>query len=280
MSFGDDEDILQDFLVEAGEILERLSQQLVDLEQRPEDKDLLNAIFRGFHTVKGGAGFLSLTPMVECCHVTENLFDILRNGKRTVTSELMDVVLQALDMVNQQFELVSQREELPPVEPALIHALERLVSCEDLLESSAEPVSAEAAPEIETATVDNSQTAAVGGDITDAEFEQLLDAIAGKPASAPITTSVATTSAASGSDDISEDEFEALLDQLHGKGKGPGDAAQKASVAPATAPVVVSNSSSDEISEDEFEALLVLRLRLLRQLPRRRPNQHLNQRWK
>ena len=58
MSFGDDEDILQDFLVEAGEILERLSQQLVDLEQRPEDKDLLNAIFRGFHTVKGGAGFL------------------------------------------------------------------------------------------------------------------------------------------------------------------------------------------------------------------------------
>ncbi|HSC68731.1 MAG TPA: Hpt domain-containing protein, partial [Cellvibrio sp.] len=109
MSFGDDEDILQDFLVEAGEILERLSQQLVDLEQRPEDKDLLNAIFRGFHTVKGGAGFLALTPMVECCHLTENLFDILRNGKRTVTPELMDVVLQALDMVNQQFELVSQR---------------------------------------------------------------------------------------------------------------------------------------------------------------------------
>ncbi len=51
MSFGDDEDILQDFLVEAGEILERLSQQLVDLEQRPDDKNLLNAIFRGFHTV-------------------------------------------------------------------------------------------------------------------------------------------------------------------------------------------------------------------------------------
>jgi len=73
MSFGDDDDILQDFLVEAGEILERLSQQLVDLEQRPDDTDLLNAIFRGFHTVKGGAGFLQLTPMVECCHLTENL---------------------------------------------------------------------------------------------------------------------------------------------------------------------------------------------------------------
>ena len=60
MGFGDDEDILQDFLVEAGEILEHLSEQLVELEQRPDDRELLNAIFRGFHTVKGGAGFLQL----------------------------------------------------------------------------------------------------------------------------------------------------------------------------------------------------------------------------
>lgn len=257
MSFGDDEDILQDFLVEAGEILERLSQQLVDLEQRPEDKDLLNAIFRGFHTVKGGAGFLSLTPMVECCHVTENLFDILRNGKRTVTSELMDVVLQALDMVNQQFELVSQREELPPVEPALIHALERLVSCEDLQESSAESAVADAVPEIDNAAVDDSAVAAAGGDITDAEFEQLLDAIAGKPVSTPVVApAAAATPATSATDDISEDEFEALLDQLHGKGKGPGDVAPKPSEAPAAPAAAVSKATSDEISEDEFEALL------------------------
>lgn len=257
MSFGDDEDILQDFLVEAGEILERLSQQLVDLEQRPEDKDLLNAIFRGFHTVKGGAGFLSLTPMVECCHVTENLFDILRNGKRTVTSELMDVVLQALDMVNQQFELVSQREELPPVEPALIHALERLVSCEDLQESSVESAVAEAEPEMDTAAADGSPVAAAGGDITDAEFEQLLDAIAGKPVSTPVVVpAAAATPATSATDDISEDEFEALLDQLHGKGKGPGDVAPKPSEAPAAPAAAVSKATSDEISEDEFEALL------------------------
>lgn len=55
-----DDEILQDFLVEAGEILELLSEQLVGLEQSPEDSDLLNAVFRGFHTVKGGAGFLAL----------------------------------------------------------------------------------------------------------------------------------------------------------------------------------------------------------------------------
>lgn len=245
MSFGDDEDILQDFLVEAGEILERLNQQLVDLEQRPDDKDLLNAIFRGFHTVKGGAGFLSLTPMVECCHVTENLFDILRNGKRKVTSELMDVVLQALDMVNQQFELVSQREELPPVEPSLIHALERLVSGADLNEAGAV-----AAPAAEPEAI--AAVTAPDGDITDEEFEQLLDAIASdSPKAAP--KAAAAPAAPAAGDDISEDEFEALLDQLHGKGKGPG----VGSPAPApSAPVVSGGAATDDISEDEFEALL------------------------
>lgn len=246
MSFGDDEDILQDFLVEAGEILERLSQQLVDLEQRPDDKNLLNAIFRGFHTVKGGAGFLSLTPMVQCCHVTENLFDILRNGKRTLTSELMDVVLQSLDMVNQQFAMVSAREELPPVDPSLIAALERLVSCEDLKEvenTAAVEGSSESAPTIETKP--KSQ-----GDITDAEFEELLDAIADAPA-----TKIPNTQAAT-SDEISEDEFENLLDQLHGKGKGPAGAVNSPVEVSSPTPAVAASSSSDDISEDEFEALL------------------------
>lgn len=62
MAFDVDEEILQDFLIEAGEILELLQEQLVSLENNPEDTDLLNAIFRGFHTVKGGAGFLGLAP--------------------------------------------------------------------------------------------------------------------------------------------------------------------------------------------------------------------------
>ena len=76
MGFDVDEDILQDFLVEAGEILELLQEQLVELENNPDDSNLLNAIFRGFHTVKGGAGFLSLTELVDACHGAENVFDI------------------------------------------------------------------------------------------------------------------------------------------------------------------------------------------------------------
>ncbi|MBF0256970.1 MAG: Hpt domain-containing protein, partial [Gammaproteobacteria bacterium] len=64
MSLDTDDEILQDFLVEAGEILEQLNEQLVDLEQHPDDYDMLNAVFRGFHTIKGGAGFLAIQPLV------------------------------------------------------------------------------------------------------------------------------------------------------------------------------------------------------------------------
>lgn len=295
MSFGDDEDILQDFLVEAGEIIERLSQQLVDLEQRPDDTNLLNAIFRGFHTVKGGAGFLALTPMVECCHLTENLFDILRNGKRKVTPELMDVVLRALDDVNRQFEIVTARGKLPPVDPSLIAALERLVSCADLHDDLTQDIENEnnAVDEYIGSIKSAGQEGAPQGDITDDEFEQLLNAISDKPP----TTQAKTTLDVTGSDDISEDEFEALLDQLHGKGKSPSasttsteknnaannsknnaksntkNVAEKikkpaeeklsvtspsvsASTGEATSLMSKPESDSDEISDDEFESLL------------------------
>jgi len=236
MSFGEDEEILQDFLVEAGEILELLSEQLVDLERRPDDRDLLNAIFRGFHTVKGGAGFLQLTALVECCHITENLFDMLRNGQRSVNSTLMDVVLQALDAVNEMFAQVKAGDEPAPAAPALLARLHDLVEGE--AEIPAPPVAAVPEPEPEPEAAVAVAGAAPMGDITDAEFESLLDALA------PAQNSAEPVAAAAG-DDINDDEFEALLDQIHGKGKHNG-AVASAPAAPA----------SDEITEDEFEALL------------------------
>ncbi len=262
--FGDDEEILQDFLVEAGEILELLSEQLVDLEQRPDDADLLNAIFRGFHTVKGGAGFLQLNAMVECCHVTENLFDILRNGKRRVTPELMDVVLQALDTVNHQFRQVSQRVDAEPASPELIAQLERLVSCEDMAESSASVTQLPTVTAAASAVGDKPSTLGAGGgsgDITDSEFEELLNALApevSQPAASAALVSnqtaasnqTATSAEPVSSGDITDDEFEALLDELHGKGKGPGTPAGDV---PATHPPA---SSGNDISDDEFEDLL------------------------
>ena len=237
MSFGADEEILQDFLVEAGEILEQLSEQLVELESRPDDMNLLNAIFRGFHTVKGGAGFLQLNELVECCHIAENVFDILRKGSRRVDSELMDVVLEALDAVNGMFTEVRERVELTPATPQLLAALARLAE-----PASAVELAAVAAPEPQVAP-----EAEAEGDITDNEFEQLLDALA-----EPAPAVEAAPLAASG-DEITDDEFEALLDQLHGKGQFVAPAEEAAPV-PVAAPVAA--ASGDEITDDEFEALL------------------------
>jgi len=248
MSFGADEEILQDFLVEAGEILEQLSEQLVELESRPDDADLLNAIFRGFHTVKGGAGFLQLNELVECCHIAENVFDILRKGERRVDAELMDVVLEALDTVNSMFGQVRERSDITPATPELLAALSRLAE-----PASADEVAAAPAPVVEAVAEAPSE------DITDQEFEQLLDslnAVKAQAAGATVSAAapaapVSTPAPAAASDEITDAEFESLLDQLHGKGQFAADA-----VAPAAAAAPAAPPASDEITDDEFEALL------------------------
>ncbi|MCO2325258.1 chemotaxis protein CheA [Pseudomonas aeruginosa] len=254
MSFDADEEILQDFLVEAGEILEQLSEQLVELESRPDDMDLLNAIFRGFHTVKGGAGFLQLNALVECCHIAENVFDILRKGERRVSSELMDVVLQALDTVNAMFDQVREQSEPTPATPELLAALARLAEPEGA--APAEPVQAPpaAVPPAEPAAPPEAPAQSASSDITDDEFEQLLDALQGDEAPA---SAVAEASAAPAGDEISDAEFEALLDQLHGKGKfvPPAVSAEPAQV-PAEAVEPAAAAAGDDISDDEFESLL------------------------
>ena len=250
MSFGADEEILQDFLVEAGEILEQLSEQLVELESRPDDADLLNAIFRGFHTVKGGAGFLQLNELVECCHIAENVFDILRKGERHVDSELMDVILEALDAVNGMFSEVRERAPITAATPELLAALARL----------AEPAAAPAAPEPVAVAPAPEPVAADSGDITDNEFELLLDSLnavkaqaAAGGAATPVATPEQAATSAPGSDEISDAEFESLLDQLHGKGQFAPDAV---AATPAAQPVEPAAPASNEITDDEFEALL------------------------
>jgi len=257
MPFSEDEEILQDFLVEAGEILELLSEQLVDLEQRPDDRALLNAIFRGFHTVKGGAGFLQLDTMVECCHATENLFDILRNGKREVTPALMDVVLQALDTINAQFRQISQREEPQRASADLMAKLAALVG-------GPAPAASHAPAKQTAASTPAVPPDDTGLELSDAEFEGFLDAIGAPPAASapsrnatlpPSASIPASGASASGADEISEDEFESLLDKLHGSGKGPGKGAAQTQ-APAAAPVPPPSVGGEEISEDEFEHLL------------------------
>lgn len=229
MSFFDDEEILEDFLVEAGEILELLSEQLVQLEKQPDDKNLLNAIFRGFHTVKGGAGFLQLGAMVDCCHVTENLFDNLRNGRQQVTPSLMDIVLQALDAVNLMFDNVKQRIPPEPASRDLLNALEALANGDDLPQASASTVA--------------------GVEATDDEFDQLLAALDAAPSTQQEETG-------SGDDEITDEEFEALLDQMQGRNTDLAKPDPTPALTGQSTPAGAGAPDSDEISDEEFEALL------------------------
>ncbi|HUW75440.1 MAG TPA: chemotaxis protein CheA [Gallionella sp.] len=110
------EELLSDFLIEAGEMLSDVDSKLMELEKYPADSKLLNEIFRGFHTIKGGAGFLNATELVGICHITENLFDKLRNRELTLTAELMDVIFAATAEVRKMFGAL-QRNVQPDAAP-------------------------------------------------------------------------------------------------------------------------------------------------------------------
>ncbi|QIT55686.1 chemotaxis protein CheA [Aquisalimonas sp. 2447] len=248
------DEIVQDFLVESREILDELGEQLVQLEQQPDQKDLLHAVFRGFHTIKGGAGFLGFDPLVDVCHRTEDLFNLLRNGERQVTSELMDYVLRALDVVNNQFTDLQNGEDARGAPADLLEALERLQQEEHLGDSApgaapaAEPAvqpAAEPAAEPQPAA---SGSAPADDDITEEEFEALLDAMDEGKAEAASSQAAPPSS---GDDEITDEEFEKVLDQLHGPGthKGVPDGADAGQSAEA-------GDGDDLITDDEFDAVL------------------------
>jgi two-component system chemotaxis sensor kinase CheA len=96
------DDMLKDFVVEALELAVNVEEHLLTLEKKPGDKEVLNAVFRSFHTIKGGAGFMNLPAMVAACHLTENLFDALRNGAAPVTPIAIEAALRASGFVADQ----------------------------------------------------------------------------------------------------------------------------------------------------------------------------------
>ncbi|MBI4741953.1 MAG: chemotaxis protein CheA [Betaproteobacteria bacterium] len=125
------EDLLQDFLQEASDLLSDVDNKLVDLEKTPGDARLLNDIFRGFHTIKGGAGFLNAAELVTLCHLTENLFDKLRNGEMTLSHNLMDVIMAATQGVRNMFAELSQARQPRAAEADVLAALRAALEGEE-----------------------------------------------------------------------------------------------------------------------------------------------------
>jgi two-component system chemotaxis sensor kinase CheA len=159
-------EIAADFLIEAQEILDRLGEQLVTLEQDPSDSEQLNAVFRGFHTLKGGAGFLGIQPMVNLCHAAEETLGLVRAGQATLEPQHFDAAQQSLDWLQQMLDAIGAGEDPP-------HAPQMLIDQFD--------TRGDAAPATPKQTTATSATAAATGTdlISDDEFEALLDQLHG-----------------------------------------------------------------------------------------------------
>lgn len=216
-----DPGILEDFLAEAGELADGLSRQLLALESAPEDADLLNAVFRAFHTLKGGAGFLNQGPMVTLCHRAEDLLNAARNRRLLLGSAHLDVLLESLDLVQGMLRALRNGEMLQEAPRTLLVRLETL-----LQEGGAKPSSAPPSVASDTAAAGLTPSPLRVIDPIEAEFEAMLDAAAAAQKPDGKVTAVLTTNPAASSDDrtlpMDDSEFEALLDHIYGAGGAPG----------------------------------------------------------
>jgi two-component system chemotaxis sensor kinase CheA len=201
------EDLLQDFLVEAGDLLSGVDNKLVDLEQNPSDHKLLNEIFRGFHTIKGGAGFLNATELVTLCHLTENLFDRLRNNELRIDGEIMDAILAATGAVRAMFDMLERGLQPGPADPALLAKLKAALAGK-LVAAAPPPVPAP------------SQLPPAGAEKAGPDWNQLFAAVAGAtalPESAATAAAPDTTVAQGFSHDVAGDTPENIIHAAIGR---------------------------------------------------------------
>ena len=93
------QDILSDFIAESSEILEVLGQHFVKLKVEPTNAELLNEIFRCMHSIKGSAGFLGFTQLVEVAHLVESLLNKLRQGEIGASPFILGIIHEAVDAI-------------------------------------------------------------------------------------------------------------------------------------------------------------------------------------
>lgn len=126
MSEGTDPNLLQDFLTEAGELIEQLDSDLVRLEDEPTSQPLLDQIFRALHTIKGAASFLNMEPVTRFAHAAEDALNRLRKGEVRVDQSVMDVMLRSVDVLRVQMDALGGGTEPPMGPDELIRQLHQI----------------------------------------------------------------------------------------------------------------------------------------------------------
>ncbi|MGE5650302.1 MAG: chemotaxis protein CheA [Bacillota bacterium] len=168
------DDMLKDFVVEALDLATNVEEHLLSLERHPNDTDTLNALFRSFHTIKGGAGFMNLPAIVSACHLTENLFDGLRTGKVPVTPTAIEAGLQASGFVGDQLKQLANGaapETLPAMPDALKDILTQAIEGKAAAAVAAAPAEA---PQAAPATAAPAAATLPGGEL---DWEALYRAV-------------------------------------------------------------------------------------------------------
>ncbi len=139
-----DPEVVQEFLVESYENLGRLDQELVELEKRPQDAELLASIFRTFHTIKGTCGFLGFSRLEAIAHRAEDILSQLRDGRRALTPELVSLILETVDATRRILASIERTgEEGPERFEALVERLGRAGRGPETEAPPAPPASAE-----------------------------------------------------------------------------------------------------------------------------------------
>ena len=196
------DDMLKDFVVEAMDLAVNVEEHLLRLERDPNNKETLNAVFRSFHTIKGGAGFMNLTAMVAACHLTENLFDALRNGAAPVTPLAIEAALQASGFVADQLTDLSngaapeQLASMPDsLERILVDAIEGNAAAPAKPAPAPAPAAAAAAPV--SAPVVAAPASVIGADGLDwdAMYRAVMPAGSVAPAASAAVAATTTTTA-------------------------------------------------------------------------------------
>ncbi|MDX8121213.1 chemotaxis protein CheA [Janthinobacterium sp. GMG2] len=199
------DDMLKDFVVEAMDLAVNVEEHLLRLERDPDNKETLNAVFRSFHTIKGGAGFMGLPALVAACHLTENLFDALRTGAAPVTPIAIEAALQASGFVADQLtELANGAapESLPAMPEELEHILTNAIEGKGMdAPAPAAAVAEVAAPVAEVAEVvvaaPTAAVATAGADGLD--WEAMYNAVVpegSRVAAAPVSAAAAPAAVA------------------------------------------------------------------------------------
>ena len=141
-----DLELVGDFITESREHLGSIENNLLTLEKHPGDKEAVHAVFRGFHTIKGLAGFLEFTPIRDVAHDVETLLDLARNEKLTISGSVVDVVLESVDYVKQAIRVIEASIQGEPSRaiadnPQLLARLQQLINRGD-------PCAADSTPEL------------------------------------------------------------------------------------------------------------------------------------